>query len=357
MATTQVQDPVVLDRSDEMTQVPSVGAEMTNIEPKKMKLPLGVVEQPLVAEDEENDQSAPPEQLSKKQIEILTATLGDDELDVKPDQTGAVFVTHSVCRDRLTRCFGPLRWRLVASGRQMFDADQKIMYRYFVLQFAVGNKWYNGPKALGEQVWLGSVNKNFTWGDAMEGCESIGLSRCCKRIGMVVNRRRADKFHNECCVKVFVEERPEGDSDRGKVSLAWRRLDAPGLPGEIGVVPDSPNAAKYQPVPPPWWKKERGGQRQPQREPSGQRQQAQPQAQAPRGDDGKADKITGVRKVGSAWGIRMEGGREVFTTDKAVAEAAEKFCGRGAFVTTVCETRKDANKNDYLHVVEMTELK
>jgi hypothetical protein len=196
-----------------------------------------------------------PIELSTEQVAILMAEPTDEELELKPDQAGSVFISHTVCRARLNKAFKPFGWRLQQVGRVIRDPSANILYREFVLWVAVGGKWHRGPKALGEQQWLGGTGRStMTWGDAIEGCESIGLSRCCKRIGMVIDRRRADRFKQEKCVRVLVEERPKDGSARGEFSVAWRRLDAPSLVGELDAVNDSPNRAKYSKPPEPYWR-------------------------------------------------------------------------------------------------------
>jgi hypothetical protein len=203
-----------------------------------------------------------PLELPEDKAKGLIARLTNDELDVKPDRTGAVYLSHTSCRTRLNAAFGPFGWRILPVGDMFIDRTnpkEQILYRQYQLMVAASvdgvRRWHHGPSAWGEQIYLGTVNRNFTWGDALEGCQSIGLARICKAIGMAVDRRTSDRFKQQACIKVFVEEKPDSDQRAGKMSTAWRRIDAPPLFGETGICQDSPNKKDYIQPPAPYWRK------------------------------------------------------------------------------------------------------
>lgn len=184
--------------------------------------------------------------VSDQQAGVLMKEATLDELDIKPDSFGAVYVSHGGYARRLNQAFKPGGWALRQLSPIMLDRAQNRVY----VQMALYCEGRYFGMAIGEQEWIGS-NSNMSYGDAVEGAFSNALMRCGKRIGMFLecwDRKFTERFRREHCVKVFVAKVHTRD-----VKPAWRRLDGPSLEGETGICDDSPNRDKYQQPPAPWW--------------------------------------------------------------------------------------------------------
>lgn len=186
--------------------------------------------------------------LTVDQVNALNEAVRDEEVDIKPDSYGSVYMSHGRVRRRLNAAFKPGGWGLRRMSEIMYESASQMMYADYALY--VDGHFVD--VARGEQYWQGAANDNMTKGDVLEGVKSNALTRLCKTLGIGLecwDRSWTESFRQRCCVKVFTERQ----SDR-KMGTAWRRLEGAGLNGEIGACPDSPNLAKYTPVPLPWWR-------------------------------------------------------------------------------------------------------
>lgn len=174
--------------------------------------------------------------ISEGQWVILNKPVEPQELDVKPDSSGAVYIGHIHIRRRLNAAFRPGGWALVPVTDARYDPDSKVMVQWWDLcingQFA--------SRALGGQRYTGDDgDSQTTFDDAVEGAKSNALMRCCKDLGIASecwDRAFTEAWRAEHCVRVWVD---------GKKRPQWRRIDAPPFYKENGVTDDSPNRDKY----------------------------------------------------------------------------------------------------------------
>lgn len=173
--------------------------------------------------------------VTAEQKQALLEPVTYDEVEVKPDSFGAVYLSHAGYRRRLNDAFGPRGWAM----RRLSDVQQQdgLMYQEWAL-YAEGQFC---ASATGEHD---ASDGGMSFGDSLEAIKSDALKRCCKDLGMALdlwNKAWVEKFRQAMCFKVLVQRRD------GKVKPAWRRIDVPKLYGEIGLSDDSPNRDKYDP--------------------------------------------------------------------------------------------------------------
>lgn len=178
---------------------------------------------------------ASSEPISESQWNVLNADIRDDELDVKPDSSGAVYMSHVHVRRRLNDAFRPLGWALVPVTDARFDPQSKVVVQWWDL--FIGGRFCS--RALGGVKYLGEENENMTYDDAVEGAKSNALMRACKDLGVAWqcwDRKFADAWRQTNCVKVWV---------KGKNKPLWRRIDGVPFFNETGTSDDSPNRDRY----------------------------------------------------------------------------------------------------------------
>jgi hypothetical protein len=172
------------------------------------------------------------------QAAALLKQLTFDDVEIKPDQNGAVYLSHPGYRKRLNEAFGPAGWALRPLSPIKYDDASGVIYREYAL--------YAGGRFLGSAIGEQKYQKNnpeMTYGDAVEGAKSNALMRCCKDLGMAMecwDRQWTNKFRAEQCVKVWVKKGPDS-----KARLQWRRLSDMPFYGEYNVADDSPNRDKW----------------------------------------------------------------------------------------------------------------
>lgn len=167
------------------------------------------------------------------QSEILTAPVSYEQVEIKPDRAGSVYLSHAHYRRRLNMAFKPAGWALRRISEVRWVGG--VMYAEFAL-YAEGRFL---SQSTGEQKY--QDNGEMTFGDALEGAKSNALMRCCKDLGVGLecwNREWTDAYRRAACVKVFVKK---GD----KTAVQWRKLEAEPFYGETGICDDSPNQDKY----------------------------------------------------------------------------------------------------------------
>jgi len=177
--------------------------------------------------------------VSEDQAKALCDPVTDDEVDIKPDGFGAVYLGHHGYRRRLNKAFRPGGWALRRLTPYTFDKDRQIAYAEFALY---GEGRYLGS-ATGEQR-IPENNNEMSHGDIIEGLKSNALMRCCKDLGVAMecwDLKWTNDFRRRLCVKVWVKPNAQGQA-----KMRWRRLDADPFFGETGLVNDSPNREAYE---------------------------------------------------------------------------------------------------------------
>lgn len=173
--------------------------------------------------------------ISTDEWNVLNAPIEPGELDVKPDSTGAVYMSHIHVRRRLNDAFRPMGWALIPVTDARFDPNSKVVVQWWDL-FIHGNF---AARAMGGQKYLGDSNDNMTFDDAVEGAKSNALMRCCKDLGVAAacwDRSFADIWRGEHCVKVWI---------KGKNKPQWRKIEALPFYNEERLADDSPNSDRY----------------------------------------------------------------------------------------------------------------
>lgn len=171
--------------------------------------------------------------VTAEQAKALLLPPADDEIDVKPDSFGAVYMSHAGYRKRLNAAFGPAGWALRRLSDIVANESTEALYQEWAL--------YAEGRFIASAVGEHSFSSDMSYGDASESIKSNALMRCCKDLGMAMDlwdRRFADAWRNRMCVKVLVKR-----GDRTKP--AWRRLDSPPIYGE-SIANDSPNQEAYR---------------------------------------------------------------------------------------------------------------
>jgi hypothetical protein len=182
--------------------------------------------------------------LSDAQVSTLTAPVTDEEIDIKPDSFGAVYLSHAVYRKRLNAAFRPGGWAQRQIGEWKYDPDTKILTAEFAL-YARGEdgKVCYVSKAIGAQKYYGGTgDSDMSYDDAAQAVESSALTRNCKQLGIAIElweKRTATAIRNR--LGVFVKYKKGND-----VKVAWRRIDDAPLRNEFGIANESPNKEAYQ---------------------------------------------------------------------------------------------------------------
>lgn len=175
--------------------------------------------------------------VTEAQAAKLLEPVSPEEVEVKPDARGTVYLSHAGYRRRLNGAFGPRGWAL--RPLSPFFQSAKVAYQHFGLYTEGIFSGY----AMGEcDIESRGQNDPMSQGDMLEAIKSNALMRCCKDLGMAMDlwsRPWVQKFLGEHCVKVFVKRRD------GSAGVAWRRLDALPIYGETGLTEDSPNQDRY----------------------------------------------------------------------------------------------------------------
>ncbi|KAK8192738.1 hypothetical protein M8818_007910 [Zalaria obscura] len=126
---------------------------------------------------------------SPEQIEVLTAPLSSDDIEIKPD--GIVYLPEIKYRRILNKAFGPGGWGLAPRGETIVTG--KLVTREYALvaggrlvSIARGEMTYFDPEGIPT---------------ATEGCKSNALMRCCKDLGI------ASELWDPRFIKKFLAEK------------------------------------------------------------------------------------------------------------------------------------------------------
>lgn len=252
-------------------------------------------------------------ELSAEQAAVLMRAPTDDEVEIKPDTFGAVYLGHAGYRKRLNEAFRPMGWAMRPLSPPKKDGDMV----YFAHALYV--KGHYVGQAIGEQKYVQARGDGgMSWGDAIEGATSNALMRCCKFLGIAMecwNREWTAAFRKRCCVRVFVESRD------GAIKPAWRKKDSDPIEGETGVCPDSPNREGYKTPEPAWWqKKGRAAHRDETRSaPDAKAEVRESKAEPPKPVTG-AERPIGRADAKLLWAMVAENGMDQQSVIKRIAE-------------------------------------
>jgi hypothetical protein len=170
--------------------------------------------------------------LTKEEQAALTAPFDEDQIEIRPEKEGLIYIPHQPLRVRLNNVVGPGQWSMVPMGDPVLK-DGKVYQQWalFVRGRFVSQAW--GSARYSEN------NARADYSDSLETVKSEVLRRLCKDAGIGLeawNKRFALSWRDRYAVKVFVKE-------DGKTTVRWRRKDDPPFtdykddPIETGAVP------------------------------------------------------------------------------------------------------------------------
>lgn len=142
-----------------------------------------------------------------------------DVSDVEVHPRGLIYLPHERLRDRLNAAFGAGFYKFLPVGDPMMGASE-VIWR-FRLSFRDGTE----AEAVGHAKYIKN-NPSYSYGDALETCNSDALARCCKSCGIglqVWNRDYQINFMQKYSVRVAMLD---GGKDQ------YRRKDRPPLNNE-----------------------------------------------------------------------------------------------------------------------------
>ena len=154
----------------------------------------------------------------------------DDEIDVRPEEPGLIYVRHMWYERKLTDVFGPGGWSMVPATDVQLEAKAEKIYVMWVLRCrgADGRTCYIG-QAMGS-ARLQPDNPRFNKADAFEITRSDAVVKiCAKTLGIGSNlwhKRFARAWRNQNCVRVKVK------TFKGTEEM-WRRKDEDRFDNEI----------------------------------------------------------------------------------------------------------------------------
>lgn len=176
--------------------------------------------------------------LSEKAEAILSEPVNVDDIRVKPDVGGVIYLSHPTYTQWFNRAFGRLGWALVPCAKPSVVDGRLVTCPYLM---HIGGK--AAAFALGEQEY-NPKNTRQTYGDAFEATVASALRRCAKRLGVGLelwDKAFVAQYLHEHCVLVKVRTK-DGDIDR-----AWRRKVDRALPFEVGYDDDHENVRTSSP--------------------------------------------------------------------------------------------------------------
>lgn len=135
--------------------------------------------------------------LTAEEEAILLADVPIDEIQVKHNKAGTIFVHWTFYAKRLNRVFHVGQWVCQPVPGSAYSKIGKQINREFAL-YIRGNAIAG---AMGNCDYIES-NQEMSYADAAEGCRGNALMRCCKQIGIALelwDKRFARKFREEYC--------------------------------------------------------------------------------------------------------------------------------------------------------------
>lgn len=173
-------------------------------------------------------------QLTAKEEAILARPVNVDDIRVKPDLGGIIYLSHPTYTRLFNEAFGRLGWGIVPCAKPTLQGHTiNCPYVLYIhgkpAAFAVGEQEYHPD------------NKRQTYGDAFEATVASALRRCAKRLGVGLelwDKPFAADYLAEHCVLVQVKQKD------GSVDRAWRRRQDRPLPYEIGKDSQEPRGGE-----------------------------------------------------------------------------------------------------------------
>jgi hypothetical protein len=187
--------------------------------------------------------------LDDSQIEMLRSfhDCPEEEIDVRPDGDGLIYVRHGWYERRLTEIFGPGAWAMVPATNVQIDRETGKIYVAWVLRArgSDGRTCFIG-QAIGWALWQEN-NPRTNKADMFEITRSDAIVKICAKSSLMIgsnlwDRRFARAWVKKNCIRVRVRTH-KGIEDW------WRRTDEEPFTDEIREQKREPEPPA--PTPPP----------------------------------------------------------------------------------------------------------
>jgi len=174
--------------------------------------------------------------LTAEEEKVLSEPVPIDEILIKPNKSGVIYLSHPSYTRWFNRAFGRLGWSIVQRGKaQRVEKTVVVPYVMHIhgqpAAFAWGEQdYFDGAVEEDEDGNKAKKNRDQTWGDALESTVASALRRCAKRLGVGLelwDKRFCDKFLKEHGVVVTVR------FSRGGTGQQWRRKIDPPFYNEV----------------------------------------------------------------------------------------------------------------------------
>lgn len=201
------------------------------------QLPSQIQEQPRMIPNEELSiykfQQASMLKLEKEEEEVLSASVPEEDIDIRPD--GLIYYSHVYVRERLNKGVGIGQW--ILAEEWVKERDNTIMFKgsLYVRGHYIGT-------AIGEMEYHPN-NPMQSYASVYEGAKSDCLVRCCKDLGIgkeCWQRSFSSNWVMKYGVKVWRDK-----ARHGKGEYQWRHVNSQPFWDEASVAQDSPNQPKF----------------------------------------------------------------------------------------------------------------
>lgn len=154
--------------------------------------------------------------LTKEESAALLAPFDADQMDIRPEPEGLVYISHNFLRQRLNDVFGPGQWSMVPMSEPIKENNK--IYQWWAM-FVRG---VFVSQAIGSAGYF-EDNPRADYSDALETVKSETLRRLAKDIGVGLeawDKRYAREWRSTHAVEVWAK-----NAKTGKTTPAWRRVD------------------------------------------------------------------------------------------------------------------------------------
>ena len=152
--------------------------------------------------------------ISDIELAVLTRAVKDEDIEIKNDKTGLIYVPWMEYRKRLIEAFR-LNWALIPNGDPIIKGNLVLWGFYLIIRGKLMGY------SIGQQEYIPS-NSQMTYGDAIEGAKSNAAMRLCKEKGINLDLWKPSFTKN--WKKKYAEKYTDWD---GKVK--WRKKENSGI--------------------------------------------------------------------------------------------------------------------------------
>jgi len=198
---------------DQMADVPATIDRSENISPEHLPAWL----------DERNYVGIASAAFTPEQCDVLTAEIDPNDIEIRPDGNGMIYLPQVKYRRILNQVFKPGGWALIP--RSDWAVQGTTLTRCYAL--IVLGRFVS--EAIGEQHYIAN-NPLDSWATASEGVRSDALTRCCKDLGIASecwDPGYIESWKRQHAIQVWCKSQPKPQ---------WRRKDREPFWDETGEV-------------------------------------------------------------------------------------------------------------------------